>query len=148
MSLDPFSAGFDLVKTALDKFLPDANEKLKGQIAEEAQKAGAELQALIGQLEINKQEAAHPSVFVAGWRPFIGWVGGLGIGYQVLFMPIGNGLAAMFGLPPVFPGTDISLLQSLVGGMLGLGIARSWDKKNGADTKVLASAKDEKKGAR
>jgi len=138
---DAVAAGSKLIDDVVTRIWPDATEVEKAKIAQVTEQAKQEMASVLGQLEINKVEAAHPSIFVAGWRPFIGWVGGLGVGYQVLLMPIGNGLAAMFGFPPVFAGVDISLLQSLIGGMLGLGIARSWDKKNGADTKGLSSSK-------
>ena len=139
---DAVAAGSKLIDDVVTRIWPDATEVEKAKIAQVTEQAKQEMASVLGQLEINKTEAAHPSVFVAGWRPFVGWIGGLGIGYQVLFMPIGNDIAAMFGFPPIFVGTDISLLQSLIGGMLGLGIARSWDKNNGTDTKILA-----KKGA-
>lgn len=138
---DAVAAGSKLIDDVVTRIWPDATEVEKAKIAQVTEQAKQEMASVLGQLEINKVEAAHPSIFVAGWRPFIGWVGGFGVGYQVLLMPIGNGLAAMFGFPPVFAGVDVSLLQSLIGGMLGLGIARSWDKKNGADTKALASKK-------
>lgn len=134
---DAVAAGSKLIDDVVTRIWPDATEVEKAKISQVTEQAKIELSGLLGQLEINKAEAAHPSIFVAGWRPFIGWVGGLGVGYQVLLMPIGNGIAACFGLPTVFIGVDISLLQSLIGGMLGLGLARSWDKKNGADTKQL-----------
>jgi hypothetical protein len=141
MAFDPLTAGFDLIKTGLDKFFPDADAELKGKLDAAAASLSADLQQQLAQLEINKVEAAHSSIFIAGWRPFIGWVGGLGLSYQVLLMPIGNGIAAAFGLPLIFTGIDIALLQTTLGTMLGLGVARSWDKKNGAETKQIGKRK-------
>lgn len=144
MAFDPFTAGFDLIKTGLDKFFPDANAELQGKLNSAAASLAGDLQQQLAQLAINQEEAKSSSLFVAGWRPFIGWVGGLGLSYQVLLMPIGNGIAAALGFPAVFVGIDISLLQTTLGTMLGLGVARSWDKKNDAETKTITPAKKSK----
>lgn len=141
MAFDPFTAGFDLVKTALDKFFPDADEEMKQKFAQANLEIQNQYNQVLQQLQINQVEAAHPSIFVAGWRPAIGWAGASGITYQVLLMPIGNAICGMFGVPPVFVTIDISLLQTLIGGMLGLTAARSWDKANGADTKQFKKGK-------
>ncbi len=92
-----------------------------------------------GQLEINKAEATNPNVFVAGWRPFIGWVGGLALAYQFLLYPlIVWGWVAMgktiASAPPV---VDSSALYPIILGMLGIGGMRSFDKLKGVDTKRL-----------
>lgn len=138
MAFDPITEGFSLAKTVLDKFFPDADTKLKGQIEEAAQEIANANAALMGQLAINQEEAKSSSMFVAGWRPFIGWIGGLGIGYEVLLKPLANGISFAFGAPTaIFPGIDISLLQSIIGAMLGLGVARSYDKSKGVDTKKI-----------
>lgn len=74
------------------------------------------------QAEINKQEARHKSVFVAGWRPFIGWVCGLGLAFTFLISPI----LGMFGLPqPVIP---IEVIYNLVLSLLGIGAYRTYEK--------------------
>lgn len=141
MGLDPFSAGFDLINTALNKFFPDANEELKGKLAQASAEIENQFKLTLSQIEVNKVEAANPSVFVAGWRPFIGWVGGFGLGYELVFKPIVNGILLIFGIPIGFPGIDIGLLETVVGGILGLGLARSWDKAKNTDTKVLGNKK-------
>jgi len=137
MAFDPFTAGFDLIKTGLDKFFPDANEELKGKLSQAAAEISNEYNLQLAQLNINSVEAQHPSIFVAGWRPFIGWVGGSGLAYQFIFMPVLNGVIGFFGMPPVFMSIDIGLLQTTLGTMLGLGVARSYDKKAGTDTKAM-----------
>lgn len=70
MALDPLTAGIDLVNTAINKIWPDKSEQEKQQLA-------AAVVIVQGQLDINKTEAASSSTFVAGWRPFIGWVCGV-----------------------------------------------------------------------
>lgn len=81
-----------------------------------------------GQQEINKTEAQHRSVFVAGWRPFIGWVAGLTFFYNMLVRQIARD---MFGadLPPV----DNTQVSEIVLGLLGIGYmaARTREKERG-----------------
>lgn len=133
---DAIAAGSKLIDDIVTRVWPDATEVEKAKIAQ----ATAEIQngynTILAQIKVNEAEANNPHLFVAGWRPFIGWVGGFGLGYQLLFSPIANGVAAAFGLPAtIFPGIDTSLLQTLIGGMLGLGVARSYEKVNGVETK-------------
>jgi Holin of 3TMs, for gene-transfer release len=137
MAFDPFTAGFDLAKTVLNKFFPDANEEMRNKFSQASMEIQNEYALQLNQLSINAEEAKSTSVFVAGWRPMVGWVGALGLGYQVLFMPIINGILLFFGIPNVFVGIDITLLQTTLGTMLGIGISRSWEKTKGVDTKQL-----------
>ena len=108
----------------LGKFIEDKDQKnaLAHEIATLAQKEAHKNAAL--QLEVNKTEAAHKSLFVAGWRPFIGWVCGIGLLYSVLISPI---LAIWL----VMPAIDSDLLMPTLAGMLGLGAMRSYEKVKG-----------------
>ena len=84
-----------------------------------------------GQLAINQTEAAHRSLFVAGWRPCIGWLCAFGLAYQFVFLPFASWGAAVFALPmPPLPGLDDNLWQ-LTMGMLGMGALRSFEKMKG-----------------
>ena len=80
-------------------------------------------EALKGQLEINKMEAAHKSLFVAGWRPAIGWICALGLLYHTI---IANIISIWVAVPEV----DTTLLVPVMMGMLGLGAMRSYEKVN------------------
>jgi hypothetical protein len=108
----------------LGKFVEDKDQKnaLAHEIATLAQKEAHKNAAL--QLEVNKTEAAHKSLFVAGWRPFIGWCCGLGLLYSVLLSPL---LDIWFEMPVI----DSSLLMPTMTGMLGLGALRSYEKVKG-----------------
>ena len=108
----------------LGKFVEDKDQKnaLAHEIATLAQKEAHKNAAL--QLEVNKAEAAHKSLFVAGWRPFIGWCCGLGLLYSVLLAPL---LDIWFEMPVI----DSSLLMPTMTGMLGLGALRSYEKVKG-----------------
>lgn len=82
----------------------------------------------LAQTAVNKQEAASGSVFVAGWRPFVGWVCGAGLVAQVILFPFLNGVA---GIDIQF---DTELLLATLGGMLGIGTMRTVEKIKGVST--------------
>jgi hypothetical protein len=102
-------ANLDMEKTAL-----------VGQIAE-----------LQGQLDTNKAEAASGNVFVAGWRPAVGWVCAMAFGFTFVFAPLATWAAALSGHPVTFPVLDISQLMPVLLGMLGLGVMRTYEKVQG-----------------
>lgn len=120
-----------LVNSAVNKIWPDAN--IEAQAKADALKAelAKELEYTLGQLEINKIEAASSSVFVSGARPFVMWVCGSGFAYEFLFRPLFNGFAIAFGMPPIFPGVETEALSTLLFGMLGLGTLRTTEKVKG-----------------
>ena len=93
------------------------------------------------QIAVNTQEAKHRSIFVAGWRPFLGWVLGSGIAFMYLVKPIAATLLFGFGYSneATLINTiqlDTGVLMTLLTGMLGLGGMRSFDKIKGVDTAV------------
>ena len=108
----------------LDKVIEDKDQKnaLAHEIATMAERHAQELAQ--GQLEVNKVEAAHKSLFVAGWRPAIGWVCALGPFYNVI-------LANIIGIWVDVPEIDTTLLVPVMMGMLGLGAMRSYEKVQG-----------------
>lgn len=83
------------------------------------------------QLDINKAEASHRSLFVAGWRPCLGWISALSIGYVYLFQPFIVMILKIVGSDVVLPNLDLSQLMPLVLGMLGLGGLRTFEKTKG-----------------
>jgi len=112
----------DLATTVINKIWPDKTEQEKEQLA-------AAVVLVNGQLDINKAEATNPNWFVSGWRPFIGWVCGTGLGYQFLVYPI---LVAFY---PHITQLDMGTLITLLGGMLGLSIQRTYEKIQGVASK-------------
>ena len=114
----------DLATSVINKIWPDKSEQEKAQIA-------AAVQIVQGQLDINKQEAASSSLFVAGWRPAVGWVCAAALLYQYLLRPLAGGIMAAVGHPiPPMPALDDALWQLLLG-MLGLGGLRTAEKIKG-----------------
>lgn len=97
-----------------------------------------------GQMDINETEAKHKSIFVAGWRPFIGWVGGAALAYQFILYPLliwiwsfaqGQGwISVDLSAPPIL---NTGALLTVITGMLGIGGMRSYDKLKGTDTKSI-----------
>lgn len=88
-------------------------------------------QELMGQIEVNKVEAQHASIFVAGWRPFIGWTSGVGIAYTFVLAPFIEFIARASGYTQEMPLPDAAQLMTLVTAMLGVGAMRSYDKAKG-----------------
>jgi Holin of 3TMs, for gene-transfer release len=86
---------------------------------------------LMAQTEVNKVEAAHASIFVAGWRPFIGWTGGVGLAYSFVLAPFIEFVARANGYVQEMPMPDAAQLMMLVTSMLGVGAMRSYDKTKG-----------------
>lgn len=83
-----------------------------------------------GQIEINKIEAAHKSLFVAGWRPFIGWVCGFAIAYAFVAQPLIEWAVRLYGSDIATPAINTDTLYQLVIAMLGLAGLRTYEKKN------------------
>ena len=115
--LSTLSALIGPVSAILDKVIPDKNlrEKLAHEIATMADSQ------MSAQIEVNKVEASHKSLFVAGWRPAIGWICGLALLYSTILSPI-------LGIWLAVPEVDTSLLTTVLMGMLGLGTLRTVEK--------------------
>ncbi len=115
----------EAVGGAIDGIFTSDDERLSHAEVMERIKQRPEL----AQLKVNAVEANHRSIFVAGWRPFIGWVCGFGIGYHYVLQPfLIFGVAAWGGDLPELPKLDSGQLMALVGSLLGLGTMRSMDK--------------------
>lgn len=81
--------------------------------------------------DTNKIEAANPNIFVAGWRPFIGWVCGIGLISQFVVAPVATWIAALAHHPIAFPTLDMGTLLTLLMAMLGFGGMRTYEKVSG-----------------
>jgi len=93
----------------------------------------------LGQININIEEAKHPSIFVAGARPFIMWGCGFALLYASLFEPLMRFVAVvLFDYTGEFPTLDTTMTTQVLLGLLGLGAYRSFDKQKGTDTKRLS----------
>jgi hypothetical protein len=124
MALDPLTAGIDLATAAIQKIWPDKS-------AEEAQRLAAEVSIVQGQLAINAAEAASPSAFNSGWRPFIGWVCGTACAWNWILLPVAKFGCAYFGKPLDLSPADLAEMWPFLMGMLGLGGLRTFEKVKG-----------------
>jgi hypothetical protein len=116
----------------LDKFIEDKDAKnaMAHEIATMAEKAAHE--AAMAQVEVNKAEAQHRSIFVAGWRPFIGWTCGIALAYHFVANPLIMFAVTVAGVDiPTLPSFDMDSLMTVLLGMLGLGGMRSFEKMKG-----------------
>ena len=115
----------------LDKFIEDKDTKnaLAHEISTMAERHAQELAK--GQLAVNKVEAASQSMFVAGWRPAVGWVCVLGMASNFIIIPMANFGLALAESGVTIPLIDTSTMMPVLMGMLGLGAMRSVEKVRG-----------------
>ena len=158
MSITAISTLLEVGMKAIDKIFPDPQQAIEAKIRiqqlsqdGDLSKLNAEVQLLLGQLEVTKIEAASGSIFVAGWRPAVGWIAAISLG--VAYIPKALAVTALwvtqaylmmrdspdmaaFILPP-FPELNLTEILGLLGAMLGIGGMRSFDKRAGTDTKRI-----------
>ena len=114
------------------KFVADKDQaaKLAHELSTMADRHAQEL--ALAQVEVNKAEAASGSIFKGGWRPFIGWVCGVAFGYHFVIQPLLVFLVALMGWSiPTLPEFDMGTLLTVLGGLLGLGSLRTFEKYKG-----------------
>ena len=112
------------VSDILDKFVVDKD--LKTKLSHELEKEIISLNR--AQLEVNKVEAAHNNVFVAGWRPFIGWACGVSLAYHFIVEPIIQYTLIVNNIDYNTPEFDFSQLSTIVMAMLGMSGLRTYEK--------------------
>lgn len=137
MAIPIFGDIIDAVKDVVSEVVVDKDKK--NEINLELQKLSDAAEArihqeILAQVELNKVEAASGSLFVAGWRPFVGWVGGFGLAYSTILQPLSSWIAMVAGYAGGFPSIDNQLLLYVLGGMLGLGAQRTYEKVKGVST--------------
>lgn len=127
-----------VIGTLVDKLFPDpqAAAAAKVQVMEMAQRGelaqlDAELKLATGQMEVNKTEAASGSLFVSGWRPFIGWTCGAAFSYKFVLAPALAFALTAAGHPITLPVLDFTEMSTVLLGMLGLGGMRTVEKIKG-----------------
>ena len=123
-----------LVGPIVNKFvdrIPNGNERARAKEALEKELVDAANSVMLAQTEINKAEAAHKSIFVAGWRPFIGWVCGVGIAWSMVVQPVAQWAMIAGGDGTELPTIDTSYLMELVTAMLGMSGLRTFEKLRG-----------------
>ena len=117
----------DPISNILDKFVADKDlkQKLEHELKTELHRAN------MAQIEVNKEEAKHRTVFVAGWRPFTGWVCATALAYHFIIEPVLVFFLSWYGIQIQLPQFDMGSLLTVLMGMLGLGGLRTYEKKLG-----------------
>ena len=115
----------------LSKVIPDKTERerLAYQISTLTERQVHE--QVMAQLDVNKTEATHLSLYVAGWRPFIGWSCGVAMAFNYIGVPVIETVSVIYGTPLAIDPFDLEVMMPVLLGMLGLGGMRSYEKRNG-----------------
>lgn len=121
---------FEMGKTLLDRFVPDPEKRAAAEFELIKMASEGDLKKVMMQLEINAKEAVHPSIWVAGWRPFFGWASGGGFVYATIAQPLLAWYSLIKGYPTP-PELNIDLLWVVITGLLGIAGARSFEKSKG-----------------
>jgi hypothetical protein len=134
--MDPITLLLSVGNKLIDHFFPDANQAAAAKLELLKMQQNGDLQVMASQMEINKIEAQNPSLFVSGWRPFIGWGCGSAFLYVALFEPIIRFVATvMFKYTGSYPTLDTTITMQVLLGLLGLAGMRSWEKTQGVAAK-------------
>lgn len=128
---DAIGAVATLGDSVVKRIWPDATEVEKAKLTQLTQEMQNEFLLLAGQMDTNKLEAQNSSVFVSGWRPFVGWVCGMALAYAALIEPVARFVAVVgFGYLGGFPLVNTDITLQILLGLLGLAGMRSFEKKS------------------
>lgn len=128
------STGVGAIMSGIGTLAKDLRQAITGDLPAEKQAEiqqklmELELRAMEGQMQINVEEAKSEHLFVAGWRPFVGWVGGASLCYAAILEPLMSWIARLNGSTVTFPVLDTTITMQVLFGILGLGAFRSFDK--------------------
>jgi hypothetical protein len=117
--------------TLIDRLIPDRAAAERAKLEIEAQLVASANEAALAQVEVNKIEAGHSSVFVAGWRPSIGWVCAAGLAWAFVLAPVASWALVVSGAKAELPDIQTDYLLELVIAMLGMGGLRTFEKMRG-----------------
>jgi len=125
---------FELGKGIIDRLFPDPAKKAEAELELLKMTQAGDLQVILAQLAINAKEAESSSVFVAGWRPFVGWTCGIGLAYATIIHNLLEWLAVVRAWP-LPPAVATDTLLYVLGAMLGIGGLRTLEKVKGVAAK-------------
>jgi hypothetical protein len=131
MAFDPVSLLLEVGNKVIDRVWPDPAQAAQAKLELMKMQQSGDLAVIAGQMEINKAEAQNPSVFVSGWRPFIGWVCGSACAWNWIGLPIAKAAAVYFDHPMPISPADLSEMMPVLIGLLGLGGLRTVEKIQG-----------------
>ena len=131
---DILSGGVSGLLNSAGQFAKDIRQAITGEISQEKkaeiEQRGLEIEYALtkAQTDINLEEAKHPSIFVAGWRPFVGWVCGFSLGWQFIGSPIFEWIIKIADKNVSAPEMDTGSLVTVLFALLGLGGMRTFEK--------------------
>lgn len=125
---------FELGSSIIDRVFPDPAQKAAAELELVKLAQDGDLKKILAQLAINAKEAESSSVFVAGWRPFVGWICGFGLFYASILHNLLEWISAAQDWP-VPPAVDTELLFYVLGALLGIGSLRTFEKVKGVASK-------------
>lgn len=128
---DPISAALDIGGKLIDRLWPDPAQRDAAKLELLKLQQSGDLAIITGQLEVNKEEAKSASVFVSGWRPFIGWVCGMACAWNWIGLPVVKAGLLVAGHSLDLRPADLTEMLPVLMGMLGLGGLRTIEKLNG-----------------
>lgn len=129
--MDPVTIMLGIGNKVIDRLWPDPAQAAAAKLELFKLQQSGELAVITGQMDINKAEAANPSVFVSGWRPFIGWVCGAACAWNWIGLPMAKALAVYHQVPFALSPADLSEMMPVLIGLLGLGGLRTVEKIQG-----------------
>ena len=132
MAIPILGAAVEIVKTIIDRALPDQKSKAEALAKLSEMELNGDLAAMAQQVEILKLDAVSSDKFQSRWRPFIGWVCGCALAIQLVIAPLACQISAIAGRPVPLVVMDVSLLSTMLIGMLGFGGMRTVEKLNKA----------------
>lgn len=129
------SSGVGAVMSGIGSLAKDIRQAITGELPAEKQAEiqqklmELELKAMEGQMQINLEEAKSEHLFVAGWRPAVGWIGAASLGYAAILEPLMSWIARYNGATVQFPTLNTDITMQVLFGILGLGVMRTVDKR-------------------
>lgn len=128
MALDPVTTALEIGGKLIDRWFPDPNVAADKKLDLVKLQQSGDLALMTAQTDINKEEAKSDNWFVAGWRPFIGWVCGLACAWNWIGISVANFIFSVVGTSLVIKAADTSEMMPILMGMLGLGGLRTLEK--------------------
>lgn len=125
--IEPISAALDIGGKLIDRLWPDPAERDRARLELLRMQQAGEL----AQISVNTEEARSTSLFVAGWRPAVGWCCVAACGWNWLGFPIAKLAAELLGHPIALGPADLGEMWPVLLGMLGLGGLRTLERING-----------------
>ena len=128
------SAGVGSLMSGIGELAKDLREAITGDLpAEKKADIQAKLleldnQVMIAQMAVTLEEAKSEHIFVAGWRPAVGWIGAFALAYAAIIEPCMSWVAMVYGYKGEFPAIDTTITMQVLMGILGIGVMRSVDK--------------------